>query len=150
RSLKIVSLEVDKSNWQVAEIKTKRLPSFSGTVLGSQLLNEVSFDFPAGAFGSIPGVGPFPTTDTKITTPRQPIAYVMGQAKQPLSQLYKLNLGVRAQELSSKIAAEKTRAERQDVVKDVKQAYYAVLQSESQMEAAEANVKQYQELDRVV
>ena len=80
RSLKIASLEVDKSNWQLAEIKTKRLPSISGTVLGSQLLNEVSFSFPAGAFGEIPGVGPFPTTDTKITTPRQPIAYVMAQA----------------------------------------------------------------------
>ncbi|HSQ20148.1 MAG TPA: TolC family protein, partial [Blastocatellia bacterium] len=150
RTLKIATLDVDKSKWQIAEIKTKRLPSFSGTVLGSQLLNEVSFNFPAGAFGNIPGVGPFPTTDTKITTPRQPTAYVLSQAKQPLSQLYKINLGVRAQELSAKLAGEKARAERQNLIKDVKQAYYAVLQSESQLEAAEANVKQYQELDRVV
>jgi outer membrane protein TolC len=150
RSLKIASLEVDKSKWQIAEVKTKRLPSFSGSVLGSQLLNEVSFNFPAGAFGEIPGVGPFPSTDTKITTPRQPIAYVMSQATQPLSQLYKIQLGVRAQELSAKIAGEKARAERQNLVKEVKQAYYAVLQAESQLEAAEANVKQYQELDRVV
>ena len=150
RSLKIASLEVDKSKWQVAEVKTKRLPSFSGSVLGSQLLNEVGFNFPAGAFGTIPGVGPFPTTDTKITTPRQPIAIVMSQAKQPLSQLYKINLGVQAEELNVRIAGEKARAERQNLVKDVKQAYYAVLQSESQLEAAEANVKQYQELDRVV
>ena len=150
RSLKIVSLEVDKSKWQVSEVKTKRLPSFSGTVLGSQLLNEVSFNFPAGAFGNIPGVGPFPTTDTKITTPRQPIAYVVGQATQPLSQLYKIQLGVRAQELNAKIAGEKTRGERQKLVADVKQAYYSVLQSESEFEAAEASVKQYKELDRVV
>ena len=131
RSLKVASLEVDKSKWQVAEVRTKRLPSFSGSVLGSQLLNEVGFNFPAGAFGTIPGVGPFPTTDTNITTPRQPIAYVMSQATQPLSQLYKITLGVRAQELSAKIAGEKARAERQNLVKEVKQAYYAVLQSES-------------------
>src|SRR5215475_3514120 len=116
RSLKITSLEVDKSKWQIAETKTKRLPSFSGTVLGSELLNEVSFSFPAGSFGTIPGVGPFPAADTKITTPRQPIAYVVGQATQPLSQLYKIQLGVRAQELSAKIAGEKTRAERQKLV----------------------------------
>jgi outer membrane protein TolC len=75
---------------------------------------------------------------------------VVGQATQPLSQLYKIHLGVRAQELSSQVISEKARAERQAVVKDVKQAYYAVLQSESALEAAEANVKQYQELDRVV
>jgi len=150
RSLKIAALEVDKSKWQIAEVKTKRLPSLSGSVLGSQLLNEVSFNFPAGAFGTIPGVGPFPATDTKITTPRQPVAYVVSQATQPLSQLYKINLGVRTQELSAKINSEKARAERQDLVKEVKQAYYAVLQSESEVEAADANVKQYQELDRVV
>lgn len=150
RTLKITSLEVEKSKWEIAETKTKRLPSFSGTVLGSQLLNEVSFNFPAGSFGNLPGSGPFPATDTKVTTPRQPIAYVVSQATQPLSQLYKIHLGIKAQELNAKIATEKTRAERQNVIKDVKQAYYAVLQSESELDVAEANVKQYQELDRVV
>jgi outer membrane protein len=150
RSLNVARLEVDKSKWQIAEVKTKRLPSFSGTILGSQLLNEVSFNFPAGSFGNLPGVGPFPTTDTKITTPRQPVAYVFSQVTQPLSQLYKIQLGIRAKELDAKITSEKVRAEQQALIKDVKQAYYAVLQSESQVEAAEANVKQYQELDRVV
>src|SRR5215467_9877692 len=150
RSLKITALEVDKSKWQLAETKTKRLPSFNGTVLGSQLLNEVSFSFPAGSFGTIPGVGPFPSTDTEVKSSRQPIAYVMSQATQPLSQLYKIHLGVKAQELNGQIAKEKTRAERQNLIKDVKQAYYAVLQSESELDVAEANVKQYQELDRVV
>jgi outer membrane protein len=150
RSLKIASLEVDKSKWQVAEFKTKRLPSMSGTILGSQLLNELSFTFKEGAFGNFPATGPIPNKDTKITTPRQPTAYVVGQVTQPLSQLYKLHLGVQAQQVSSQITSEKARAERQDVVRNVKQAYYAVLQSESALESAEVNVKQYQELDRVV
>jgi len=150
RSVKIAALEVDKSKLQIAEVKTKRLPSLSASFLGSQLLNEVSFSFPAGAFGNFSGIGPIPSTDTKVTTPAQPIGYVVGQAVQPLSQLYKIQLGVRAQELSWKIAGEKARAERQEVVKDVKQAYYAVLQSESELEATEANVRQYEELDRVV
>jgi len=150
RSLKIATLEVDKSKWQIAEIKTKRLPAMSTTVLGSQLLNDLSFTFKEGAFGNFPATGPIPNKDTKITTPREPTAYVVGQVTQPLSQLYKLHLGVRAQELNSQLTSEKARAERQEVVKDVKQAYYAVLQSESELEAAEATVKQYQELDRVV
>jgi outer membrane protein len=150
RSLKIASLEVDKSKWQLAEFKTKRLPSLSGSVLGSQLLTELSFTFPTGAFGNFPGTGPIPATDTKVTTPRQPMAYVVGQVTQPLSQLYKLHLGVRSQELNAQLTGEKARAERQAVVGDVKRAYYAVLQSESAVEAAEASVKQYQELDRVV
>ena len=150
RSLKIASLEVDKSKWQVAEFKTKRLPSLSGSVLGSQLLTELSFTFEQGAFGNFPATGPIPDKNTKITTPRRPTAYAVGQMTQPLSQLYKLHLGVRAQELNAQLTSEKARAERQAVVGDVKRAYYAVLQSESAVEAAEASVKQYQELDRVV
>jgi len=150
RSLQVASLDIDKSNWQVAEFKTKRLPSLSTTVLGSQLLNELSFTFKEGAFGNFPATGPIPSTDTKITTPRQPTAYVVGQVTQPLSQLYKIHLGLRAQQLSSQLTSEKQRAERQSLIKDVKQAYYGVLQSESALEAEEANVKQYQELDRVV
>ena len=93
RSLQIASLEVDKSKWQIAEFKTKRLPSFSTTVLGSELLNELSFTFKQGVFGNFPSTGPIPSNDTRVTTPRQPTAYVVGQVTQPLSQLYKIHLG---------------------------------------------------------
>lgn len=150
RSLHIANLEIDKSKWQIAEFKTKRLPSLSTTVLGSQLLTEISFTFKKGAFGDFPSTGPIPNEDTKITTPRRPTAYVVSQATQPLSQLYKINLGVRAQELNAQLNGEKARAERQAVVKNVKEAYYAVLQQESALEALQASVKQYKELDRVV
>jgi outer membrane protein TolC len=150
RTLKIASLEMDKSKWQIAEVKTQRLPSFSATVLGSQLLNEVDFTFPAGSFGSYPGIGPIPSTETKVTTPRRPIAFISGQATQPLSQLYKIHLGIRSQELNWQLSGEKAREQRQAVIKEVKEAYYAILQSESALDAADANVKQYMELDRVV
>jgi len=150
RTLKIASLEIDKSKWQIAEVKTQRLPSFSATVLGSQLLNEVDFTFPAGSFGSYPGIGPIPSTETKVTTPRRPIAFISGQASQPLSQLYKIHLGIRSQELNWQLSGEKAREQRQTVIKEVKEAYYALLQSESALDAADANVKQYKELDRVV
>jgi outer membrane protein TolC len=150
RTLKIASLEMDKSKWQIAEVKTQRLPSFSATVLRSQLLNEVDFTFPAGSFGSYPGIGPIPSTETKVTTPRRPIAFISGQATQPLSQLYKIHLGIRSQELNWQLSGEKAREQRQAVIKEVKEAYYAILQSESALDAADANVKQYMELDRVV
>src|SRR5262249_36029413 len=150
RSLKIATLEIDKSRWQIAETKTKRLPSFSSTVLASQLLTEIDFTFTKGAFGDFPSTGPIPNKDTQITTPRRPAAYVVGQATQPLSQLYKIHLGVRLQELNSQLSSEKARAERQALVKEVKQAYYAVLQSGSALQVAQVNVEQYRELDRVV
>ena len=150
RTLRIASLELEKSKWEIAEFKTKRLPAFSGSVLGSQLLTELSFTFKEGAFGSFPATGPIPDKDTKITTPQRPTALVISQVTQPLSQLYKIHLGLRAQQISSLLDSEKVRAERQAVIRDVKQAYFAVLQSESALQAEEASVRHYQELDRVV
>jgi outer membrane protein len=150
RQLKIAFLEANKSQWEIAEFKTKRLPAFSTSVLASQLLNEVDFTFKEGTFGNFPSTGPIPNKDTKVTTPRQVTAYVVGQATQPLSQLYKIQLGVRLQELNAQLNSEKARAERQALVSNVKQAYYAVLQSESALQAVQISVEQYRELDRVV
>jgi outer membrane protein len=150
RSVKIASLEVEKSREQVSITKTKRLPAWNSYLFGSQLLSEVGFTFPEGAFGNFQGIGPVPPSNTTVITPRRPTAYVVNQVTQPLSQLYKINLAVRAQELAVELTHEKFRAERQSVVDSVKQAYYAVLQSASALEATEATVKQYQELDRVL
>src|SRR5262249_48783552 len=141
RTLRVATLEVEKSKWEIAEFKTKRLPSVSGTVLGSQLLNEVSFTFKKGDFGTFQATGPIPATDTKITTPRRPTALVVSQVTQPLSQLYKIHLGLRVEEISSQLDNEKVRAQRQAVISNVKQAYFAVLQSESALQAEEASVK---------
>ncbi|HEY1271676.1 MAG TPA: TolC family protein, partial [Terriglobales bacterium] len=107
RTLKVATLEIDKSKWQIAETKTRRLPAFSTSVLGSQLLNELSFTFKEGSFGTFPSTGPIPATDAKITTPRRPTAYVVSQMTQPLSQLYKIHLGVKSQELSAQVTSEK-------------------------------------------
>ena len=149
-SLKIASLDIDKAQWELAEFKTKRLPAFSSSVLASQLLTEISFTVKAGTFGDYPGTGPIPSQDTKITTPRRPTALVMSQVTQPLSQIYKINLGVQAGQLNTTLTGEKQRYQRQAVVKQVKQAYYAVLLAESALDAAQASVKQYEEVDRVV
>ena len=59
-------------------------------------------------------------------------------------------MAIREQELSADLAEQKYQAKRQSVVADVRQAYYAVLQTESALQVARATVKQYQETDRVV
>ena len=47
------------------------------------------------------------------------------QVAQPLSQLYQIHLAIREQELSTDLAAEQYRGQRQSIVASVKQAYYA-------------------------
>ena len=68
---------------------------------------------------------------------------------QPLSQLFRIKLNIQSAKVSSEIAGEDLRAKRQSVASDVKAAYFAVLQTQSSLEALEQSIKLYYELDRV-
>ena len=150
-TLKIAGLEINKAKFDVAATKTKRLPALQTYLFGSVLITPVNFTFPVGTFGTYKNVGPIPGMEQKITTPAGTLStYALAQAAQPLSQLYKLHLGIREKELSVDLDSEKYREQRQNVVKQVKQAYYSILQSQSALQAAQASVKQYEELDRVM
>jgi outer membrane protein len=149
RPAKILELDITKAQWAVASTKTKRLPSFNTYFFGSGTLTSPTWDFPANTFQT-PDHLPVPATDTKINFAQGFTGIVTAEVAQPLSQLYKIGLAIEEQRLEVDLSRQKYEAKRQSVVADVKQAYYAVLQTESALDAAAATVKQYQETDRVV
>ena len=150
RMVKNAAQEVQKAEDDVAISRTRRLPVFDFTFFGSQLLTPVEFEFERGVFGTFPSTGPIPGSDTPITTPRRPNELILASASQPLSQLYKIGLGVRMNQLNIDIAREQLRLQKQSVVNDVKQLYYKILQSQSALEVSEETLKLYRELDREV
>jgi outer membrane protein len=149
RELKIVSLNLDISKDKVLAAKTKRLPSFNIYSFASQILAPFSFQVPAGQFGTYPGIGPIPATNTNITTGADPTAYIFATASQPLLTLYKINLHVHGEELSVQQSVQEVREERNSIVNDVRQAYYSVVEIQNVIDATQASIKQYQELDRI-
>jgi outer membrane protein TolC len=149
RAVKIASLSVDSSKEKLAAEKTHRLPAFNTYVLGSQVLVPFSFTVAAGQFGTYKATGPIPAVNTPITTPTQPTAYIFATASQPLLTLYKINLVIREQQLSVAQSVQKAREERISTVDDVRQAYYSVVEIQNAIEATEASIKQYEELDRI-
>jgi outer membrane protein TolC len=66
-----------------------------------------------------------------------------------LSQLHRIKLQIKQQEMSGEISRAQLSATEQSLVNEVKRAYYAILQSQGAAQAAEANIKLYRELDRV-
>jgi outer membrane protein TolC len=149
-ALKRAALEIEMSDDRLAAAATRRLPSFELSVLESQTLTPLDFRFGRGVFGSYAGVGPIPSEDTKISTPRQPTMYLLAKASQPLSQLHRIGLGLKLEELRGKAAGEKLRAEQQSVIRDVKRIYYELVSLQSAFESVEENIKLYRELNRVV
>jgi outer membrane protein len=143
-------LEVEKAAERVGFTASRRLPTFDVYVLSLEWFQPPEFRFDRGIFGVFPGLGPVPPVDTNISSGHGPSTFIMARATQPLTQLYRIGLGVRMSEISRELAEHRLRSKQSEVAHQVKRAYYAVLQLQSALASSEGTLKLYQELDRVV
>jgi outer membrane protein len=150
RQLQSARLEIEKADADVATARTRRLPVFELEVTASQLLSPVDFAFPQGAFGTFPDIGPIPNANTTVSVPRQPTYFVSSQVSQPISQLFRIGLGVKSATTAREIERERARGDELTVVNNVKRAYYAILQTESALAANTEAIALYRELQRTV
>ena len=149
RQIKVAQLEVSKSEHDTEVMRTYRYPEFKLNMMQGQLLTKVSFTFPPGSLGAIPGIGPFPPTTSYITTPRRPFTLIQAQANQPLSQLFRIGLGVDAKKLDTQIAKEKLSLQEQGIVDDVKKTFYNLVQAQSALTATEETITLLKEINRI-
>jgi outer membrane protein len=149
RLVKNSALEAQKFDSRVSTARSRRLPQFHFSVLGGELLNSFDFTFPRGAFGTYPNTGPIPETEAKVHTPRRFTTYITGALAQPLSQQYKIGLGIHATELGRDIAREDVRAERQKIAAEVRNAYFDLLATQAGLDAARQTVAALEEAQRL-
>ena len=149
RSVKISALESQKSEHQVNIARSRRLPQFQLGVLAGSLLQPFDYTFPAGAFGTYESTGPIPSEEAKVRTPARFTTFTTGAVDQPLTQLYEMNLGIRATELGREIAREGLRAERQRVAARVRSAYVDLVATQAAVDAARDALKTLREVQRV-
>ncbi len=142
-------LEAQKFDFQVSTARSRRLPHFQFAALGGELLQPFDFTFSKGAFGTYPGIGPIPSTNAKVHTPAQLTAYLTGGMDVPLSQQYKIGLGIRATELGRDIAKEDVRDERQKIAAEVRNAYFELVATQAAVDAAREGVRTLEETQRV-
>jgi outer membrane protein TolC len=149
RQLRSALVEVEKFDDRVAAARTRRLPSSSFSITASQLLSPIDMQFGQGVFGTYPGIGPVPATDTTVSQALKPTALIKAEITQPISQLYKIGLSIRQLEVGRDLAREQVRSARQSAANQVRRVYYGILQTQSALESAQEAVKLYRELDRV-
>ncbi|HEV7510136.1 MAG TPA: TolC family protein [Candidatus Acidoferrum sp.] len=146
RDLKQFGLDVGKQREAFAEAKTHLYPRFDTSVLAAQLLAPLDFTIRKGQFGTFPGTGPIPGSNTDLHTPARPIAIASVTATQPLTQLIRIHLSIEDQRLKVDAAGLSFDQRRQKLVDDVRQSYYRVLQSQIQYESQQSVVKYLEEL----
>ena len=149
REVQNASLEAQKAKDNAAAFRTHRLPTIKTYSLLSKPLTGFRLTVDRGALGTFPATGPVPSENTIISSSTKPTALVFGSVSQPLSQLWRINFGLKALEANEEISEAQLRAKQQDVVKNVKQAYYGILQTQSAFESANETIKLYRELDRI-
>jgi outer membrane protein TolC len=150
RQLKIAHLEVNKAHDGVGEAKSYALPQLSAYGLAGIPPAAINFRVPAGNFGNFPSTGPIPPTDTDIRTPQRLSGVVYVTIDQPLTQLFKVRIGVQKARLGVDLASESVREHRQETVREIREAYYQFAQAQSQVEAASATVAHLTELAKIV
>ena len=147
RQVRSTALGVDAAQQETAALRTSLWPQFQTYLLGGEALRPISFTIPEGALGVYPATGPIPAEDSKVTTPQQFTGLVFAQASQPLSQLWKIHLSLISSKIGEDLARETLRQQRQDTAHSVRDLYYQIAQTQTQIGNAEANEKYLVELE---
>src|SRR6266404_506641 len=109
RELKQAEVEIHKQKEAFSEAKTQLYPRFDTYFLASELLTPLDFTIRSGTFGTFPATGPIPAKDSKIHTPARPVAITSVTATQPLTQLFRINLSIKQQQLAAVLKADSLR-----------------------------------------
>jgi outer membrane protein len=149
RSLKQSGLDVNKQREALDETRTELYPRLDTSLLAAQLLTPIDFTIKAGQLGTYPSTGPVPASNTDLHTPARPIAIASVTLTQPLTQLFRIHLFVSEQRLKVDAAQLSLTESGQKLTDDVRQAYYDVLQSQSQQESQGSTVKYLEELQQL-
>ncbi len=146
RSIEQAQLAASEYDLEIAAAKTRRFAQFKLSTTTGIMLMRPTLTFEKGAFGDYPSTGPIPGTTTNISSPRKPTAIVQSEAALPLSQQYRIGLGIKQLQVSKSIAGQQVRLSRQETVKQVRQGYYSILQSQSSLDAVEHHLTLLREL----
>jgi outer membrane protein len=146
RNVQISALDVAKASEATAETKTSRLPQLSTYILGGESLTPIDFTIPKGALGVYPTVGPIPAQSASISTPQTFNAFIYASAAQPVTQLHKIGLAIRESRVGEEMAVESLRQKKQETTYQVKEAYYQIVQTQTQIASAQESLKYLTEL----
>ena len=149
RETKRARFDIDRQREITAEAKTSLYPRFDTYLLGTELLQPLDFTIKAGQLGTYAATGPIPRKNTDLHTPARPIVVASITATQPITQIPRIRFSVAEQRLNEDLSRQTYAQTGQQVVSDVRRAYFSLLQSQSEVESQRATIHSLQELDHL-
>ncbi|MCE7869841.1 TolC family protein [bacterium CPR1] len=148
RKMQSAHLAVERNDHLLRAAEAQRLPSISLQANHQRQLEDQSFVFQKGSLGTY-SIGPIPSQDTVVAVLSGSVTTFQAQVAQPLTGLYRLNLGVDLQQGELDVAREEERLQRLQTILEVRSAYYALLDAQAGLVAARDGAEFLAELERV-
>ncbi len=143
--LKISRAKVLENQERIVSAKAKYFPQLSNETSYVGLSDRQLMNIPAGSLGNVPGLGPFPTQDTKINQGSNTLLLTTTKLTQPLTQLFKIDEANQIAKDDHKISESDKRKTELEIIFGVHQLYYGLLIAQKQKEAAQAALNAAQE-----
>ena len=144
-SLKIARARVRENQQKAATARADYFPQLANDTSLLGLSDRELVTVPAGALGTIPGLGPFPTQSYTLDQGSNTILLANTTLSQPLTQLFKIRQAVRVAAANQRITEAELRKAEDEVVLGVHQAYFGLLAASKQVGAMQAQIVAAQE-----
>lgn len=143
-------LELEAAGDDVEALRTMRYPRMDVRGGVSHTLEDQSYTFDQGVWGTFPGIGEVPGEDITIDNTDGTSKMWSAGITQPLSQQYRLGLTVEQGEVKEEMAGELVRLTQQDLALVVKQNYFEILQTRNDLVVSNEAILFYQSLTELV
>ena len=139
-SLKIARAHVRENQQKTVTARADYLPQLTNETSMMELSDRELVTIPAGALGTVPGLGPFPLQSIAFDQGSNTLVLANTTLSQPLTQLFKIREGVRVAAANQRITEAELRKAEDDLVLGVHQLYFGLLAAAKQVDAAQAQI----------
>lgn len=146
-ALAVAEREVGKAEERISAQKTRRLPGLHLDGFGGRLLNSPQFKIPAGSLGTLPSLGAVPPTSVALSVPEDWFGFGVASVAQPITQQYRIGLGIDALRLDRDVASEDVRRDKQKLAAEVRTTYYHVSANEAAVIALRELIRAIEDVD---
>jgi multidrug efflux pump subunit AcrB/outer membrane protein TolC len=137
-SLRIARARVRENQQKTVSARANYFPQLSNDTNLLALSDRQLVTIPAGALGTVPGLGGFPIQPVAIDEGSSSVILSNTTLSQPLTQLLKIREGVRIAATDGRISEAELKKAEDEVVLAVHQLYFGLLAARKQIEAARA------------
>jgi multidrug efflux pump subunit AcrB/outer membrane protein TolC len=139
--VRIARAKVQEAEAKRGTARADYLPRLSADATWFRTSGEQLVKIPAGALGTIPGLGPFPTQDMALGQGDNNIYLQNLTLGQPLTQLFKVHQGYQVASAEERVARAELRKMECDIAFKTRQVFLGCLIAQAKGEAAAASVR---------